>query len=171
MLPFYSIEVQKMKLIIDIPEEQFTTLNAKTQAEVKTVIDYALMAKAIKNGTPVSTEGDLISRGALKEATKSFVDCDGFNPIWQIIDNAPTVEPEKVYLAKISFDKEQLQEIVDKAKAEVLASVERDEIVIRTAFKNYARKVMYEKNVTNFSLLKVFDEIIDNAPMQKGGTE
>lgn len=41
-----------MKLIIDIPEEQFTTLNAKTQAEVKTVIDYALMAKAIKNGIP-----------------------------------------------------------------------------------------------------------------------
>lgn len=40
---------------------------------------------------------DLISREALKEATKSFVDCDGFNPIWQIIDNAPTVEPfEKI---------------------------------------------------------------------------
>ena len=34
---------------------------------------------------------DLISREALKEATKSFVDCDGFNPVWQIIDNAPTV--------------------------------------------------------------------------------
>lgn len=38
-------------------------------------------------------DNDLISREALKEATKSFVDCDGFNPIWQIIDNAPTVEP------------------------------------------------------------------------------
>lgn len=35
------------------------------------------------------------------------------------------VEPEKIYLAKITFDKEQLQEIVDKAKAELLASIER----------------------------------------------
>lgn len=34
---------------------------------------------------------DLISREALKEATKNFTDCDGFNPVWQIIDNAPTV--------------------------------------------------------------------------------
>lgn len=37
-------------------------------------------------------DDDLISRSALKEATKSFADCDGFNPVWQIIDNAPTVE-------------------------------------------------------------------------------
>lgn len=35
------------------------------------------------------------------------------------------VEPEKIYLAKITFDKEQLQEIVDKAKEELLASIER----------------------------------------------
>lgn len=32
------------------------------------------------------------------------------------------------------------------------------------ALKAYARKVMYEKNATNFSLIKMFDEIIDNAP-------
>lgn len=36
--------------------------------------------------------------------------------------------------------------------------------VSREAVKNYARKVMYEQNATNFSLLKMFDEIIDNAP-------
>ncbi len=42
-----------MKIVIDIPEEQFTTLNAKTQAEVKTVIDYELLVKAIKNGIPL----------------------------------------------------------------------------------------------------------------------
>ena len=28
----------------------------------------------------------------LKRATTSFTDCDGFNPVWQIIDNAPTVD-------------------------------------------------------------------------------
>lgn len=31
------------------------------------------------------------------------------------VDNALTVEPEKIYLVKICFDEEQLQEIVDKA--------------------------------------------------------
>lgn len=36
-------------------------------------------------------DNDLISREALKEATKNFIDCDGFNPVWQIIDNAPKV--------------------------------------------------------------------------------
>ena len=41
-------------------------------------------------------KGDLISREALKKATKSFTDCDGFNPVWQIIDNAPTVETSKI---------------------------------------------------------------------------
>ena len=41
------------------------------------------------------------------------------------IDNAPTVEPTFKPIAEVKFDKEQLQEIVDKAKAEVLASVER----------------------------------------------
>lgn len=35
---------------------------------------------------------DLISRSTLKEKTKSFIDCDGFNPVWQIIDEAPTVD-------------------------------------------------------------------------------
>ena len=35
---------------------------------------------------------DLISREALKKETKSFTDCDGFNPVWQIIDNVPTVD-------------------------------------------------------------------------------
>ena len=39
-----------------------------------------------------------------------------------------------------------------------------NDLISREALKNYARKVMYEKNATNFSLLKVFDEIIDNAP-------
>lgn len=45
--------------------------------------------------------------------------------IFQVIDNAPTVEPEKIAVANVTFDKEQLEEIVEKAKAEVLASIER----------------------------------------------
>ena len=27
----------------------------------------------------------------LKEHTKHYKDCDGYNPVWEIIDNAPTV--------------------------------------------------------------------------------
>lgn len=34
----------------------------------------------------------LIDADALKEATKTFIDCDGFNPVWEIIDHAPTVD-------------------------------------------------------------------------------
>ena len=32
----------------------------------------------------------LIDADALKEATKHYTDSDGFNPVWQIIDNATT---------------------------------------------------------------------------------
>lgn len=35
-----------------------------------------------------------------------------------LIDNAPAVEPEKICIATVTFDKEQLQEIVDKAIAD-----------------------------------------------------
>lgn len=50
--------------------------------------------------------------------------CDGLLGAEELIDNAPTVEPTFKPIAEVKFDKEQLQEIVDKAKAEVLASVE-----------------------------------------------
>lgn len=42
-----------MKLIIDVPEEQYRTLNAKTQNDVVTIIDTRLLIFAIKNGTPL----------------------------------------------------------------------------------------------------------------------
>lgn len=39
----------------------------------------------------------LIDADALKEETTQFGDLYGFNPVWQIIDNAPTIEPfEKI---------------------------------------------------------------------------
>lgn len=43
----------------------------------------------------------------------------------EIIDNAPTVEPETKVVANVSFNKEQLEELVEKAKANVLAQIER----------------------------------------------
>lgn len=38
------------------------------------------------------------------------------------------------------------------------------DLISRSVLKNYARTVLHEDNATNFSLLKMFDEIIDNAP-------
>lgn len=52
-----------MQLVIDIPKEQYATLNAKTQKEVLAVIDFSLIIKAVKNGTPLlntTTNGDMI---------------------------------------------------------------------------------------------------------------
>ena len=53
-------------------------------------------------------------------AVKTFI-CEMF----MLLKEIPTVEPTFKPIAEVKFDKEQLQEIVDKAKAEVLASIER----------------------------------------------
>ena len=39
-----------------------------------------------------------------------------------------------------------------------------NDLISRSALKDYARTVLCEDNATNYSLLKMFDEIIDNAP-------
>lgn len=86
----------------------------------------------------------LIDADALKKALKSNCDlCNDKNTNWcerccphndfeDLIDDAPTA-PQDCSDCKrydfpyfvIKFDKEQMQELVDKAKAEVLASIER----------------------------------------------
>ena len=49
-----------MKLLIEIPEEQYRTLNATSQDDVVVVVDNALLIEAIKNGTPLPEHhGDL----------------------------------------------------------------------------------------------------------------
>ena len=45
--------MKDIELVIRIPEEQYRTLNAKSQDDVVAVIDNALLIKAIKNGTPL----------------------------------------------------------------------------------------------------------------------
>ena len=50
-----------MKIVIDIPEEQYRTLNAKTQKDVVTIIDNRLLMFAIKNGIPLPKgHGELV---------------------------------------------------------------------------------------------------------------
>ena len=41
------------------------------------------------------------------------------------IDNAPTVEPETKLVANVTFNKEQVEELVEKAKADILAQIDR----------------------------------------------
>ena len=69
---------------------------------------------------------DLISREALKkEFCKDIM--GGLN--WErIIDNAPTVEPEKVLVANVTFDKDKLEQIV---RDQVIEPIKNGELVIK----------------------------------------
>lgn len=46
----------------------------------------------------------LIDADALKENTTKFADCDGFNEVHSIIDNAPTVEQPKINRLVSDYD-------------------------------------------------------------------
>lgn len=65
-----------------------------------------------------------INRGDDEIVIRATATIDFICEVIMTIDNAPTVEPTFKPIAEVKFDKEQLQEIVDKAKAEVLASIE-----------------------------------------------
>ena len=73
---------------------------------------------------------DLISREALKKAYFNAINetSIGEVSIIDIIDNAPAVEQKQheSIVAQVNFDKEQLQQIVDEAKAEVLESLAKE---------------------------------------------
>ena len=78
----------------------------------------------------------LIDANALREVietyrpVKCFTDKDtGKNRMVDYclseIDNAPTVEPETKLVANVTFNKEEMEELVEKAKADILAQIER----------------------------------------------
>lgn len=65
---------------------------------------------------------DLIDREALKEATKELYNETldaivkfGIEKVYDLIDTAPIASPKEICIANVHFDKEQLQEIIDKA--------------------------------------------------------
>ena len=110
-----------MKLIIDIPEDMYNDAN------ILIVKDLPELKKIIANGIPVPTEGDSISREALKKAIKD----NGYShyfEIFDIIDNAPTVEPEKGLIANVTFDEDKLREIV---QTEVIDKINSGELVLK----------------------------------------
>lgn len=71
----------------------------------------------------------LIDADALKETI--FEKTDSLEDLWDTagvlnaINNAPTVEPETKVVANITFNKEETEELVEKAKADILAQIER----------------------------------------------
>ena len=83
-----------MKLMIDIPDYDLNDIQNGS-------IACGQVLKAVKNGTPVTTDEDLISREALKTTINSVVDEEiRFEQAWamglkyslKIINKAPTVE-------------------------------------------------------------------------------
>jgi len=88
-----------MQIVIDIPDEQFITLNAKTQKEVISVIDHKLLISAIQNGIPLPKgHGDLIDRDNIEiYITKEFKgkltenEADLFVQFTNVTDEIPAV--------------------------------------------------------------------------------
>lgn len=76
-----------MQIVIDIPEEQYITLNAKSQEEVLTVIDISLLIDTIKNGTPLKRHGRLIDADVLVDGMEDDYEfCEAVNATPTIIE-------------------------------------------------------------------------------------
>ena len=81
-------------------------------------------------------QGDLISRSVLKEIWELY---EKYQPslatnvyefgvaLKGLIDNAPTVEPEKVLIANVTFDTEKLKELTD----DIVERIKSGEIVLQ----------------------------------------
>ena len=100
-----------MKLIIDIPDEEYKTLSKTSEKEKVNELSY--YERVIANGTPYEPKGDLISREALKEKItrgmryapiseneKKII----ITAILSDIDNAPTVETDIEEVAKDAYE-------------------------------------------------------------------
>lgn len=65
-----------------------------------------------------------------------------YNDIKDVIDNAPTVEPEKVVVANVTFDEDKLKEIVQR---EVIDKIKSGELVIQEERPQVAYLCKYHK--------------------------
>ena len=120
-----------MKLIIDIPDYSLEEVQNGSIAS-------GVILKAVRNGTPINTDGDLISCEALKEIIETYrptlISSDylqGKNNMIDYciaeIDNAPTVEPEELIkpIAEIKCEiseeeKQRIIEILRKEKTKLI---------------------------------------------------
>ena len=105
-----------MKVIIDIDEDMYKACQRAVNNPKMTVDEVDV---AIANGTPVLTEGDLISREALKKAIQD----NGYKhyfEIFEIIDNAPTVEEKSYAMGYQDGVEDGLDEIRPQGKWEIV---------------------------------------------------
>ena len=80
-------------------------------------------------------QGDLISRKHLYRRIKTecnpygkpTIDFESGKRVLDIIDNEPTVEPQKVLIANVTFDMEKLKELTD----EIIERIKNGEIVLQ----------------------------------------
>lgn len=74
---------------------------------------------------------DLISREALRKAFHERIwhfDKSSWDEANALIDNAPTIDPEKVLIANVNFDEDKLKEIV---QTEVIDRIKNGELVLK----------------------------------------
>lgn len=130
---------------------------------------------------------DLISRSELKKAIDKLFESGGYDSglVMNAIDNAPTVEPKKeiVPVCKVTFDKEELQRIVDEKVAELVANLERlqGEWITRHKENSFGQDVVcFECNKCGEYKLPIIHTMITEplgvcpncgVNMRKGGTE
>ena len=67
----------------------------------------------------------VLSEPLYRSTIKDYGEILKYTFVMDIIDNAPTVEPETKVVANVTFNKEQVEELVEKAKADILAQIER----------------------------------------------
>lgn len=76
------------------------------------------------------SKGDLISRKELKDAIEMLFKYGGYDSglVMDTIDNVPSVEPEKVLVANVTFDKDELARLIDER---VIEPIKNGELVIK----------------------------------------
>ena len=102
-----------MKLIIDIPDSDYERIKDLVETDTKytTATTVGTAYQVIANGIPVSNDGDLISRNALRKDIEHLHSVYVENKEWfytdvlNHIDNAPTVETKTTYDVNRAYDR------------------------------------------------------------------
>ena len=89
----------------------------------------------------------VLSEPLYRSTIKDYGEILKYTFVMDIIDNAPTVEPGTKVVANVTFDKEQLEELVEKAKADILAQIERPQgewKKERKYYYDFLKNIIYE---------------------------
>ena len=152
-----------MRLLIDIPDEQYEYIKRSDKNTFAAVSSKECMLYAIKNGTPISTDGDLISRSELKKSFEHLASDDYENPLWyestvfRVIDNVPTVA-----------ERPQGEWIKEKTKS--LEGMYRCSVCGRRV-EDLSDDVRIHAGCENYTISDIYPFCHCGADMRKGGAE